>query len=202
LRTTTAPIPAILLLGSLAPAWATAPPVICRTTPTPDSPPTAYALGPAFASEVLAVTAAANAYNPASVRDDREYMGGILTDGRQYYYTATAGVAGQDKVQARIRIPAGLQLVAFWHTHGAPAHERRFFSDVDTELANRWGLPFYLADPTGALRVYMPRDPLLSAQAASRLGLPARHGFARGRDVEDGFGRRVRVQPYAGTLTG
>ena len=179
-------IPAILLLAQAWPAWG--------YTPEFARPALAGPGGAGFASEIEAVAAAANLYNPLSIRQDREYMGGILSGGARYYYTVSAGGSGSDQVQARIRVPRGFKLVAFWHTHGAPAPARRYFSNVDTRLAREWNMPFYLADYTGELKVFVPGDGTLLRREAARLDLPAQPGFALGRAVEDAHGNRIRVR--------
>ncbi len=146
-----------------------------------------------YDSEVATVIAASEMYNPLSIAEDREYMGAILQCGQGYYYTAAPGVAGQDQITVRVSVPAGSHIVAFWHTHGAAALDRQYFSEVDTALALSWNKPFYLADYTGALKVFAPGDKLMSLRKASRLGLPARNGFSRGRLVHDHKGRLIRV---------
>lgn len=151
-----------------------------------------------FRSEFEAVTAASASFNPVSIRDDREYLGGILYDGRQYYYTAARGYAGRDRITARIPVPAGHWLTAFWHTHGSAAPERRYFSDVDTELVAYWSMPLYLADYTGRLRVFLPGGVTLTAGEAHELGLPPRDGYAPGQVVRDGNGVAMQVATRIG----
>jgi len=146
------------------------------------------------ASELDAVRAAADAFNPHSIRDDREFMGGILRHGGRFYYTVSLGHPGQDRVTARIPLPRHARIVAFWHTHGAEADDRRYFSDIDTELARAWGLPFYLADHTGELKVFTPGDATLSPVEARDRGLPERTGLATGRLVSNIHGEPIRIR--------
>jgi hypothetical protein len=147
-----------------------------------------------FATELDAVVAATNYYNPVSVRDDREFMGAVLRDGDGYQVTVSAGEPGRDAIRARIPIRPGVDIVAFWHTHGARAPSHEYFSAVDTRLVKRWQKPFYLADYTGVLKVMVPGGRTLSAIRARRLGLPARSGYAVGQVVRDASGNPVRIQ--------
>lgn len=147
-----------------------------------------------FQTEVDAVVAAATRYNPQSIREDREYLGAILHDGECYTYTVGAGKPGRDRVTVRIVIPAGNEVVAFWHTHGARRDSNRYFSDVDTQLVESSRKRFYLADHTGALKVLVPGAPTLSRYRARGLGLPARPGYSRGELVSDARGMPIRVK--------
>ena len=88
-----------------------------------------------------------------------------------------------------IRVEKGSQLVALWHTHGAPHRTRAYFSDVDTDLVEAMGLPLYLADPGGNLRVFRPGDRRLSALRSERLGLGRRVGYAKGALVARALNR-------------
>lgn len=136
-----------------------------------------------FNNIATAAFAAGERYNTLSIREDREYMGGILSNGESFSYTVTRGKKGQDRVTARIRIPSGSRLVAFWHTHGAYHDSRKYFSDVDTELVESYGLPFYLIDPDGYLWVFSPGDRTLTASQSKRYGLGAGTGYAKGKFV-------------------
>lgn len=163
--------------------------------PTPMFGPAGMAMPGAagFPTELEAVIAAVAIFNPASIREDREYLGGILESGRHYYYTVSPGTRGADRVSARIRLLPAYTVVAFWHTHGAAAPERRYFSEIDTELVRNSDRPFYLGDPTGLLKVYSPGDSTLSAGRAHMLGLPRRSGYAAGTTVRDPDGRVVEI---------
>jgi hypothetical protein len=151
----------------------------------------------AFATELDAVVAAASYYNPVSVREDREFMGAVLRDGDRYEFTVSAGEPGQDAITARIPIRPGVDIVAFWHTHGARTPSNEYFSAVDTRLVKRWQKPFYLADYTGVLKVMVPGGRTLSAIRARQLGLPARAGYAVGQVVNDASGNPVRINTEA-----
>ena len=146
-----------------------------------------------FDSELDAVIAATELYNPRSILEDREYMGVILRRGDAYHYTVGPGEAGQDRITVRVLVPKDASIVAFWHTHGAEAHAREYFSEVDTQLVADWKLPFYLADHTGVLKVFEPGNQTLSLKMALAHGLPARRGFARGRIVSTETGKTVKV---------
>ncbi|MEX2130160.1 MAG: DUF4329 domain-containing protein [Pseudohongiellaceae bacterium] len=143
-----------------------------------------------------AVKAAADLYNPVSIIEDREFMGSILSFDDKFYFTVTAGQPGKDSVSIRIPKQLWQNVVAFWHTHGGAEPHHRFFSEVDTTLVNKLGLPFYLADFTGILKIYQPGDKVLSHREAARLGLPTQAGFAAGSTVftDDRNIMRVRIR--------
>ena len=153
----------------------------------------AYGNPNSYNNEIEAVVAASDEYNPRSIEEDREYMGVILYSHGRYSYTVEGGEVGQDQITVRIRVPAGSSIAAFWHTHGAAANDRSYFSEVDTALATEWNKPFYLADYTGVLKVFKPGDKLMSQAKARRLGLPERSGFSKGSRVQDLRGRAIQV---------
>ncbi|OFE12111.1 hypothetical protein PHACT_02350 [Pseudohongiella acticola] len=141
--------------------------------------------GPRYHTELAAVRAAVKVYNPTSVARDIEFMGGIYLqeiNGQLLYgYTVGAGVSGQDHVTVSFRLPEHSRLVAFWHTHGAQHWTRDYFSRTDTELANEWGIPFYLMNAENELRVYEPGDRVIGRVQARRMGLGDQGGVARGQ---------------------
>lgn len=151
-----------------------------------------------FPTELAAVVAAAERYNPVSIREDREFMGAVLRIGTGYSYTVGAGEPGRNRITVRISVPDGAEVVAFWHTHGARQNSNRYFSNVDTELVEAWQKPFYLADYTGSLKVIVPGGRTLSKLLAHRLGLPARNGYARGDVVIDARGEPVKIATRSG----
>ncbi len=126
------------------------------------------------------VFAAGARYNPLSVREDREFIGAVLSYPDGYNYTVAEGIPGQDEVTTKIKIPRGSKLVALWHTHGAPHYSRSYFSSVDTRLVARLGVPFYLIDPDNGYSVFRPGDRLLTARQSRRLGLGFARGYAKG----------------------
>ncbi len=137
-----------------------------------------------YATITEAAAAAGNQFYRRSASEDREYMGGIIKSEDTYTFTVTAGVRKSDSVTARIVIPVNSQLVGLWHTHGSPHYSRSFFSEVDTQLVESMGVPFYLTDPEGRLSVYRPGDRTLTRQQSRRLGLPLSSGNAKGRTVK------------------
>lgn len=147
----------------------------------------------AFESPLAAVLAAENEYNPLSIAQDREFIGAILQHRGAYRYTVGQGMSGEDTVTVRLTLPRGAEIVAFWHTHGAAGHGRKYFSAVDTALVNSWNKPFYMADHSGRLRVFNPGDNTINAATAGRLGLGVQSGYAKGSYVIAEDGRRARV---------
>ncbi|MGI9286776.1 MAG: DUF4329 domain-containing protein, partial [Pseudomonadales bacterium] len=119
-----------------------------------------------FSSPLAAVMAAENEYNPLSIAQDREFIGAILQHNGLFRYTVGQGLSGEDTVTVRVAVPRGAEIVAFWHTHGAAGHGRRYFSREDTALVNSWNKPFYMADYSGTLRVFNPGDPTMTATKA------------------------------------
>jgi hypothetical protein len=123
-----------------------------------------------------------------SVVADREHVGGVL-QGPDGEFRFTHGVApvNRDRVRFRIPVPDDHELIAFWHTHGAPGHHRELFSPDDAALVRETGLPFFLIDPAGTLRVLHPDAPHRMAAAGwaprSRLRPPV--GSARGAVVDE-----------------
>lgn len=146
-----------------------------------------------FSSPLAAVLAAENEYNPLSIARDREFIGVIFQHRDMYRYTVGQGLSGEDTVTVRLAVPRGAKVVAFWHTHGAAGHGRKYFSAVDTALVNSWNKPFYMADASGTLRIFKPGDPTMTAMTARRLNLGERAGYARGSVVMAADGRRARV---------
>ena len=131
-------------------------------------------------SVTAAAAFAGEQYHRLSVIEDREYMGGIVERNGIFTYTVTSGKRRKDKVTARILIPEGARLVGLWHTHGSPHHSRKFFSAVDTQLVRLMGVPFFLTDPAGRLRVFEPGAKVLTRQQSRALGLGTSKGNARG----------------------
>lgn len=147
-----------------------------------------------FASELDAVTAAVNYYNPLSIRENREYMGTIYRHGDSFRFSVTAAKKTSDGLAIRLSGDSLLHTVALWHTHGGQKERYRFFSDVDTHTASRTRLPFYLADYTGYLKIYRPGDSTLSPFQARKLGLDFNRGYATGSQVNDEDNRPVLIE--------
>ena len=141
-----------------------------------------------------AVKAAADIYNPISIREDREYMGVIYKVGTNYYFSVYAAQPGSDSFRFSLPLDSWDMVVALWHTHGARKVHHQYFSDTDTSMVNRYGKPFYLADHTGVLKVYEKGGSTMRKYAALKLGLPAKRGYARGKKVRDPMNRLVRIK--------
>jgi hypothetical protein len=165
----------------------------CAQTTMTKSANRAELMVEAYDSEVAAVVAAANAFNPVSILEDREFMGAVYQCEHGYQYSVGAGEAGAGNVTVKIATPAGCELTALWHTHGAENHKHQYFSEIDTRLVEQTQLPFYMADYTGSLKVFAPGDNLISPFAARKMGLGNNHGYARGTLVADASGTHVEV---------
>lgn len=155
-----------------------------------------------FSSELEAVQAATNLYNPISIREDREYMGAIYRSGDYYGFTVVAGDIGANKISFKIPAEQWSSVVALWHTHGDASPLKQYFSRTDTRLVKQLRKPLYLADYTGTLKVFRPEDRPLSGFAAQRYGLPGRRGYALGEVVRDARARKVavRTRPQSGVM--
>jgi hypothetical protein len=151
-----------------------------------------------FQSELEAVIAALNSFNPDSVREDREYMGAIFREGDRYGYSVVAGRRGRDRISLRVAGSEWERVSAFWHTHGGMRSENRYFSAEDTELVDTYKKPLYLGDYTGYLKRFAPGDRKLSRFAALRLGLPNRPGAAIGELLRDENARLIRIETRLG----
>ena len=132
-----------------------------------------------------AAIAASNRYNPDSVRKNREHVGAIVSCGNSTFYTHGKGRSGVTPVRFSIVVPKGCALQALWHTHGGRGRQREFFSASDTETAAKLGVPFYLANYKGELRVFDPAEPEAlrsKAVALRKPGTPS--GAASGRIIQ------------------
>lgn len=147
-----------------------------------------------YDSELEAVRAATNLYNPISIRDDREFMGTIYKSGQYYGFTVSAGEIGANRIAIEIPVQQWDSVVALWHTHGNASPLKQFFSRLDTRLVEQFGKPLYLADYTGSLKVFRPGDRPLSGFAAQRYGLPEKRGYALGEVVHDEEAQQISVQ--------
>lgn len=147
-----------------------------------------------YPSVSAAAQAASNMYNPISIAEDREYMGAILRENGRYRFTVTRGVVGGATVTIKIPKQDMSKVVAFWHTHGRAVFQYQFFSVIDTTLVNQFKLPLYLADYTGALKVFRPGDQTMSKRRALRLRLSEEAGYAFGEEVLSESGQPIRVK--------
>lgn len=151
-----------------------------------------------FATELEAVIAAADNYNPLSIREDREYVGAIFEEDGKFGFTVSANARRKDSWRLGIARVDWDRIRAFWHTHGDASPQHRYFSRSDTETVERLGLPFYLADYTGYLKIFRRGDRTLNPFAARRLNLPRQPGYAVGEYVRDATRRPVRVRVREG----
>lgn len=139
----------------------------------------------AFPTVIATVAAMAQQHLDASLRMDREYVGAVLQDREGRFWAAVgAGCPGRDTVTFSVRIPAGLRVSAFWHTHGAAGAMRDWFSPDDVELVQTTRYDFYLITPAGALRVLTYDDVQRGVRAPMRQltpGIP--RGATAGRTV-------------------
>lgn len=147
-----------------------------------------------FSSELDAVRAAADKYNPLSIREDREYMGAIYESEGKFGYTVAAAARHKDSWRLSIPNIEWDRVRAFWHTHGDASPQHRYFSDADTDSVKKFGLPFYLADYTGYLKIFRVGGKTLSAISAGRLNLPRQPGFSIGEYVRDALNKPIRVK--------
>jgi hypothetical protein len=135
-----------------------------------------------FNTELDAVKALSSCYLARSVQEDREFIAVLFEteDGIKVRISDGEKRTGT----ASISFPRSLRddLVALWHTHGAPAPGRNLFSPQDTAIAHQLGVPFYLSDPQGVIRVYQPEGepprsrPRLSGNSRLRAPVGSAHG--------------------------
>ncbi len=109
-----------------------------------------------FESQMAAVKTLSECYLARSVREDREFIAALYATDNGIMVRIADGEPRAGK--ATIGIPRHKldDLIAFWHTHGAPGPGRNLFSPQDTAIAHHFGVPFYLSDPGGVIRVYRP----------------------------------------------
>jgi hypothetical protein len=93
-----------------------------------------------------------------SAKEDREYFAAILRAADGFVFVVGAGEKGVDRFSLRFGRLGGETFVAIWHTHGAQGRHRELFSPADTALVAQMGVPFYLTDPYGSLRLFRPGD--------------------------------------------
>lgn len=107
-----------------------------------------------------AAAAASSIFNPMSVKYDQEIGGGIIRNPEtgKYRFTYTMGTKARGNVQMVIRKKPSEELVAMWHTHGGEGHQRDIFSAHDEKAVQSIGVPFYMANHKGALKILTPKD--------------------------------------------
>lgn len=106
-----------------------------------------------FNSPEQAVAYASAIFNPASISDDFEIGGNIVKAPDGYYFTFTLGDKETGTVSWPLTRPAGHENVALWHSHGAPVEASEYFSETDFKTMSQIGLPMYMVDGTGTVRV-------------------------------------------------
>ncbi|MCZ6870193.1 MAG: DUF4329 domain-containing protein [Gammaproteobacteria bacterium] len=146
-----------------------------------------------------AVVSMSRCYLDISVREDREYIGAVLSVEAGYTFVVQKGEIGRGNARLRVSVPKGQRVVALWHTHGAPGPARQFFSPTDTKRAARMNLPFYLTDPTGAIRVYRPGDVRNGVEKRTGSRMQVVPGSALGTLVVSRAGDKVITKAEAET---
>lgn len=149
-----------------------------------------------FPSVEAAVIAASNRFNPISVAEDREFLGTVYRIGESYAYTVSSGRIGSGAAELHLRRASVEDVVALWHTHGARRELSDSFSHADTAAANQLGVPMYLADHKGFLKVLRPGDRRRSSVSGSIGQLPSGHEMGLGERVRDHTGKSVRIRTH------
>ena len=138
-----------------------------------------------FASLDEAVVEMSSTYNPPSIEQNREYIGIVAKcSENKFKATVAEGRKKSPDVSFKLVVPEGCTLEAFWHTHARHSimHDKTKFSAADTNIAIQFGVPIYMVDPKGTLRVFKPED------KRSVFTSPAR-GSADGTVVKRGLPR-------------
>lgn len=149
-----------------------------------------------FPSVEAAVVAASNRFNPISIAEDREFLGTVYRVGESYAYTVSSGRIGSGAAELHLRRASVEDVVALWHTHGARRELSDSFSHADTAAVNQLGVPMYLADHKGFLKVFRPGDRRRSTVSGSVGQLPSGHEMGLGERVRDHTGKSVRVRTH------
>lgn len=74
--------------------------------------------------------------------------------------------------------------------------ERNYFSEIDTQIANKLKRPIFLSDPSGALRVFNLGDSVFRSTVRVPGGRGARvpRGSAEGTQVTDELGENILIR--------
>ena len=112
-----------------------------------------------YLSPEQALSAMAEKFLVTSRRRDAEYVGGLLRlSTGEIQVTSGFGGRGEDSVGFSVPKARGVQIIAFWHTHGDFGYARERFSATDAEMVRSTGKPLYLITPSGEIRVLRPED--------------------------------------------
>ncbi|MEM9623672.1 MAG: DUF4329 domain-containing protein [Pseudomonadota bacterium] len=158
-----------------------------------------------FADQLSTVIAASNRYNADSIARNREHVGAILkrklrkptpeSGSVGYFYTHGVGADHQAPVEFAIAKPKRCELIALWHTHGAEASDRHYFSPEDVRSADDLDVPIYMTNFTGRLKVYKPGQRKIGYRRVSRDGsLPMPRGAANGKLLSHTDGSSIRIR--------
>lgn len=118
-----------------------------------------------YATAEEAAAAAMKEHNPQSMRDDREYAGFIVKNPDGTY--SPSGLFMGEPGAGSVALPgAGSpggppeNAVGWWHTHGRDSTlmpgAYNVFSAGDETVSSRFGLPGYVAVPSGEMIRYDP----------------------------------------------
>ena len=134
-----------------------------------------------FTSAHEAAFYASAKYNPQSIDEDVEYIGGIIeNESASFYFTVNKGKKHRAIVISKLVIPTTHKLSAVWHTHGARRNRSKFFSDYDTSIANGFGVPIYMVNSDNVLKIFKPGDKTFNIFSAEKHGLGRFKGYAEG----------------------
>lgn len=122
--------------------------------------PVAKMVDDVYETEVDAVIAAARAYNERSIKENREYIGGVYKIGDGYRYSVAVGRRGLNHVTVKLEIKENL--ISIWHTHSKfVAVTDKYFSSSDIEISKYLNTPIYLINYSGEIRKAYSNTPLI-----------------------------------------
>lgn len=137
-----------------------------------------------FDSVHSAVKSAKEQFNDVSIKEDREYGGVIYNCMDKFVYTVFAGDKFTGKVSIVKKDLDGCNIDSFWHTHGPHSKERTVFSPGDVHVVHTHGVPFYMIDGRGTIRVFSPGDSTMSPFKAEKKGFGRVQGIGWGTKVK------------------
>jgi hypothetical protein len=114
---------------------------------------------PRFKSQHGAAHYVLSAFNPVSVRQNREYGSSIYRNrDRTFSPNQLVSLGNHDSVviYPYANIPVGTTPTAIWHTHGAfkPQYATEYFSRADIQAAVSLNMDGYLGTPMGRMRYF------------------------------------------------